>query len=278
MLGSLSAVIGQAGYAVSLAFAARLGEGAVTFYSYAFFAAMMVMGATAIPAGTVLVAPLSESWQQKTELLERPMIEVIRAGLTLMAPLPALAIVIGPEAASFILGETISVGDGREIVVLTLALGGMTIASLLGAVPLIAAFSARRYGAIARASLISMVVHVIASAVGVALDDLTIIALATSTSALAYLISVLISVYGREAWSILRRMAREVAHVGAASAVSFAPAFALAATDAKPGVSVLGWVLGCVALAIVLRTRLPDHWELLLRFRYMLRRGTATTG
>jgi peptidoglycan biosynthesis protein MviN/MurJ (putative lipid II flippase) len=273
LLGAVASLIGQAGYAVSLAYAARIGEGAVTLYSYAFFASMLVMGATAIPAGMVLVAPLSQTWERRTELLERPLIEVTRTGLTLVAPLPALAIVAGPDVVQAVLGDAISRGDAETIVYVTLALCGVVVGSLLGTVPMIAAFAAHRYRGVAIAALSALAVQVVLSLIAVATDELVVLGVMTSIAGLEFLAAVVYVVYGREAGSVLARMGIEVARVLVATVLAFAPAVIAAGAGAGIGVGLVLWVAGCALLAGILRAKLPDHWELVMRLRYSLRRG-----
>src|SRR5439155_12457272 len=107
VVGSFGYVIALLAYVISLAFAARLGTGAVTLYTYAFFTASALMAATSGPATIVLAAPLAETWDRRRSSLEPYLLAVFRAGLTVAAPVLAIAVLVGHDLVHAVLASSL---------------------------------------------------------------------------------------------------------------------------------------------------------------------------
>jgi hypothetical protein len=264
--GSIGSVALQLTYVVTLAFAARTGEGAVTLYSYSFFAAALLIGAVAGPAAIVLAAPVARTWDRRPESLDPHLLAVFRAGLALIVPVIAAAVLIGDDIVELILGSELSAADADTVVRTFLALFGMVVATLALPVPGLAAFAASRYLAVGSVSVAGIIVHLAASAVAAAaFDTLESLAAAASVSSVAILAMTLGIVYGRELMRPLGLLVVELARVVAVAAVAFGPPGIVAAALGGPGWDVAATLVGAAAFLVLLRARLPRNWELVLR-------------
>lgn len=274
--GSIGSVALQLTYVVTLAFAARIGEGAVTLYSYSFFAAALLIGAVAGPAAIVLAAPVARTWDRRPESLDVHLLAVFRAGLALIVPVTAAAVLIGDDVVELLLGSELSATDADTVVRAFLALFGMVVATLAVPVPGLAAFAASRYLAVGSVSIAGVIVHLAASAAAAgAWDTLESLAAAASLSSVAMLAMTLAIVYGRRLGRPLAMLVVELARVVAVAAVSFGPPGIVAAALGGPGWDVAAAVVGSVVFGLMLRARLPRNWELVLRIAAPLRtRGT----
>jgi hypothetical protein len=270
--GSIGSVALQLTYVVTLAFAARIGEGAVTLYSYSFFAAALLIGAVAGPAAIVLAAPVARTWDRRPESLDPHLLAVFRAGLALIVPVTAAAVLIGDDIVELLLGSELSAADADTVVRSFLALSGMVVATLAVPVPGLAAFAASRYLAVGSVSIAGVVVHLAASgAAAAAWDTLESLAAAASVSSVAMLAMTLTIVYGRQLGRPLGMLVVELARVVAVAVASFGPPGIVAAALGGPGWDVAAAVAGTAVFLLVLRARLPRNWELVLRIAAPLR-------
>ncbi|MGH2979145.1 MAG: lipid II flippase MurJ [Solirubrobacterales bacterium] len=270
--GSIGSVALQLTYVVTLGFAARIGEGAVTLYSYSFFAAALLIGAVAGPAAIVLAAPVARTWDRRPESLDPHLLAVFRAGLALIVPMMAATTLIGDDIVELILGSELSAADADTVVRTFLALSGMVVATLAVPVPGLAAFAASRYLAVGSVSVAGVAVHLGASAAAAAaFDTLESLAAAASVSSVAMLAMTLAIVYGRELARPLRLLVVELARVAAVAAVAFGPPGIIAAALGGPGWDIASTIVGAAVFLVLLRARLPGNWELVLRIAAPLR-------
>jgi hypothetical protein len=244
----------------------------VTLYSYAFFAAAILIGAVAGPAAIVLAAPVARTWDRRPESLDPHLLAVFRAGLALIVPVTAAAILVGDEVVELVLGSELSAADADTVVFTFLALSGMVIANLAMPVPGLAAFAASRYLAVGSVAVAGVVVHLVATGLAAAaFDDLESLAAAASISSLAMLAMTLGIVYGRTLGRPLGRLVVELGRVLAVAAVAFGPPGVAAAALGGPGWDVAAAFVGVVLFLVLLRARLPGNWELVLRIAAPLR-------
>ena len=208
-IGSVGFLISQLAYVVSLGFAARMGTGAVTLYTYAFFTASALIAATAGPVTIVLAAPLSETWDRRRESLEPYLLAVFRSGLTLVVPVLATAAIVGRDLVGAVLGSSLDVSDQRTLVLTFLALSGTIVSSMAAPVPTLAAFAEARYVQLAVISAASMVLHAVLSFVGYRSGHLEALAGAASASSLCSLGLLLVIVYGDRARATALLLLRE---------------------------------------------------------------------
>src|SRR3712207_728093 len=170
--GSVPYVVVQVTSVISLGYAARLGEGEVTLYSYAFFAALLVVGATGGPASMVLAGPLAQDWDRDPRSLADPLIAVTRAGLLLGAPMVAGVVFVGDEVLDLLLGGAVGASKVVRVVATFAVLSGFLVATLANSVPMVAGFVTARYLAVAVLSGISVAVHLALTAAAVEAGEL----------------------------------------------------------------------------------------------------------
>jgi peptidoglycan biosynthesis protein MviN/MurJ (putative lipid II flippase) len=272
--GSLPYVVVQVTYVISLGYAARLGEGEVTLYSYAFFAALLVVGATGGPASMVLAAPLAQSWDRDPRSLIPHLAAVTRAGLILGAPMIAGVAFVGDEILDVLLGSAVTAEEGDRVVGSVLALSGFVVATLANSVPMVASFVALRYAAVAALSALGVVAHVALTAAAAPLGGLEGIGLAASASALFFLACLVVLVWGRRragapAWLLVR----ETMQIAAAALGGFGAAWWLAAALGGGAWQLAALALGAVLFLVLLRVLLPAPWAVARQLGTALARG-----
>jgi O-antigen/teichoic acid export membrane protein len=263
---------GSAGYmifyftlVISLAFAARIGEGDVTLYSYAFFSALVVMSASSGPAGLVLAAPISQTWNRRVDSLEPHMLAVFRTGVVLILPVIAIAVLIGDELVDALLGQKLSAADADTIVGVFAALSGMMLTSVATTVPLIAAFTLSKYLQIGLIAAVGIGLHTGLSALAFQIGTLQALGAATSLSVVTWLCLLLALVYGSRMPHTLALLGSELIRVALRAAIAFGPVGTLAVALGGAPWEVAAAVAGLALFAVLIRKTLPEHWELLTR-------------
>jgi peptidoglycan biosynthesis protein MviN/MurJ (putative lipid II flippase) len=257
---AVGAISGQVAYVITIGFAARLGEGSPTLYTYANFAFLLFMAAIAGSMTIVLAPRIAETWDRRPESLHGPMLEVVRAGLMMIAPVVAVVAIAGPAVARLALDA----GDARTVVDVVLVLSGGLVGGIALVVPLIAIFTQGRYGTLAAIAAAGVVLQFVLCAVALGLHSLVALAAASLATGLIMAVVTLVVVLGSEAGAALRSTGREVAHVGAVAALAFAPALALGVVGGAV-VRPLAALLGLAVFLAVGPRALPRHWELALR-------------
>jgi peptidoglycan biosynthesis protein MviN/MurJ (putative lipid II flippase) len=252
-------------YTISLAFAARLEEGAVTLYTYAFFAAAVPAGAMSSTAAFVLAAPLSRTWDRRPRTLEPHLIAVYRVGAVLAVLLLALAALIGKDVLDLVVGGSLDSGDASTIVTTFLALAGVLLASTALPVPLLAAFATARYWAVAAVAGVALVAHAGASALAEGADTLEALGVAASFSAILFLVLICALTWKSELPRVLALLMRELAPPLVIALVTFGPPALVAIALPGPATRALAAAAGSFAFLMALRVRLPEHHELLMR-------------
>ncbi len=263
--GAVAHLTIQLTYVVSLAFAARIGPGFVTLYSYAFFATSIVIGTTSGSLSMVLAAPIADTWDGRPRSLDPHLAAVMRAGLMVMLPALGLCLLLGAPVISLVLGSSLDPADASTIVAIVLALSGTMLASTIEPVPMLAAFAFSRYARVALLVLVGGAAQIAVAIGAVALDRVVLLGVAASVGALAYTFLLLLTTYRRDVGDPLRIVARELCALLVPAVAAFAPMAVVA--------HALGgdwWGLPAVAPALAafglfVRARRPQHWSLLQR-------------
>jgi peptidoglycan biosynthesis protein MviN/MurJ (putative lipid II flippase) len=196
LVASIPPAAWQLNYLISLAYAARLGAGAVTLYTYAYSAAGVVTGVTASAGSVVLAGQISRRWDRRPQSLEPYLRRMVRAGLMITLPSLACAAWIGEQAIMLLLGPSLTQSDAHTIVGMFLGLGGMLIGTMAVQVPLIAAFTVVRYGRVAILLLLTCGFHLAITASAYMTGELVLLGVAASISALVALLLVIALMYG----------------------------------------------------------------------------------
>ena len=252
-------------FVVSLALAARIGSGAATVYTYAFFAASFIVGASSGSVGIVLAAPLAQTWDRSPASLTPHLRTIVRLGATLIAPVLGVAAIAGGALAAAVFGSKLDGADTDALAGSFVALAGYMLAMLALTVPLLAAFALSRYPAVAAVSLAALLVHVGLTVLAATTDKLQVLAIAASVSTILMLVGLLGVVYGRRAGHPLLAVLTELGPPVALAAIAYGLGWCvtLAITGGPAAVAIAA--VATAAYVVVLRTRLPGHWELVRR-------------
>jgi peptidoglycan biosynthesis protein MviN/MurJ (putative lipid II flippase) len=265
LAGSAGMLTVQLMYIVSIAFAARLEEGAVTLYTYAFFAAAVPAGAMSSTAAFVLAAPLARAWDRRPRTLEPHLIAVYRVGAVLSVVLLALGALVGEDVVELLVGGSLDGGDAGTIVATFLTLAGVLLASVAMPVPLLAGFAGRRYGAVAALAAVALLAHAGASAIGEGTGELEGLGIAASFSSVLFLVLICALTWRRDLAGLLLLLLRELARPLALAVVAFGPPSLLVLAVPGAATRAIAATAGLVAFGALLRSRLPEHHELLMR-------------
>jgi peptidoglycan biosynthesis protein MviN/MurJ (putative lipid II flippase) len=276
LVASLSPLAWQVNYLVSLSFAARLGPGAVTLYTYAFSAAGVLTGVTASAASFVLAGQLSQTWDRRSESLAPDLETMIRVGLMIVVPTLAVAAVTGDEVITLLLGRALTRSDAQSIIMTFLALGGMIVATMSIQVPLLAAYARSHYGRVAALLCLVSAVHVGISALAYATGVLPMLGITASISSAAALVMVVGATYGRDTLGPIAFIARELIQLSAVSVAAFAPCLIAARLLGDDVMDLPAAIVGFVLLAALVRVWLPEHYRLVSRIAFQLVAVTRT--
>jgi hypothetical protein len=251
---------------ISIACASRLGASQATLYSYGFFAAVLLVGATATPAATVLAGPLVRAWDGSPRLLDAHLVGVARLATVLVAVPMLVTAVLGPDLLAALPAGVLTSSAAEDITAVVLALSGLVLATAAGAVPTIACNARGRYAGLATVSVVSLCTHALLSVWVLRLDDLVPLALVGSVTAVLTLVGHVLLVYGSDSSEVLGRVLAAVARVGVLALVAFTPALlAPVLLQGALHVELLLAVLGCVVYPLLVKRWLPDTWAVARR-------------
>ncbi|MEA2267547.1 MAG: hypothetical protein QOC64_157 [Solirubrobacteraceae bacterium] len=265
VVASTATVMTQFNFVVSTAFAAHLGVGAVTVYTTAFFGGAIVIALTASAAAIVLAAPVAQSWDRHAEGLLPHLQTIMRAGLMLIGPAVAVAMLVGDDFIDLLLGGAFTAADADRTVGGFAALTGLFVGILAMQLPLLAAYALARYRAVAVVSLVASAVHAGACVVALQLGGIAWLGAAASLSSLTAMALVVGLVHGSGTARALAIVAREAAVVALACLVTFGPAALAAAALGSGAWDLAAVVVGAAAFVALLRAVLPQHAAVALR-------------
>jgi peptidoglycan biosynthesis protein MviN/MurJ (putative lipid II flippase) len=268
------AIGAQVTFVVTIGFAARLGEGSPTLYTYANFLFILFLAAIAGSMTIVLAPHVAETWDGRPESLHAPMIEVFRAGLVMTAPVVGVVAVAGQAAA----GIALDAHDAREVVDVFLVLSGGLVPAIAMPVVMVAMYSSGRYGTLAAVAALGVVLQFALCAAVLGLHSVVALAAASLATGLFGATVMLVLVFGRGAGRVIGMLGRELALVSAVAALAFGPPLALGLVGGKV-VQPVAALLGLGAFLALAPRALPRHWELAQRVLAPLSerlRGSAT--
>lgn len=255
----------QAMFVVSVALAARMGGGDATVYTYAFFAASFIVGASSGSVGIALAAPLAQTWDRSPASLTPHLRPIVALGATLTFPVLGIAAIAGPDLAAIVFGSQLSASDTNALAGSFVALGGFVLAMLAITVPLLAAFAMSRYRAVAAVAAVTVLVHAGLSIAGATADRLEVLAAVASVSTVLMLVGLLIVVFGSRAGDPLLAVGAELLPPGMVAAVSFGvTACLMLLVSGRVGEIALALV-GTGLYLLLLRVLLPGNWKLVHR-------------
>ena len=252
---SVSFLLQQLAFLVSLAVAARIGSGVVTSYSYA-YAAIGLLIALPSSVSIVLAAPLASDWDRREESLLVHHRAIAAAALLIVVPVAAGAWLLGPAVGAEVLR-----GFEQDEVDLTVTLFLILLPTVVAtgalSVPLTALFTLGRLGPLAIASAILLAVHSAACVAAGALDSEELLAAAASLGAVVSVFVVFALVSRRYLGMASAAIGAVVARVVAAGAVAFVPLALLLNAADVPAADWLAFAGGFAVFALIVRTLLP---------------------
>jgi peptidoglycan biosynthesis protein MviN/MurJ (putative lipid II flippase) len=261
VVASAATVLTQLNFVISASFGARIGVGAVTIYTTAFFGAALIVALTASAAALVLAAPVAQSWDRDPDGLLPHLATVMRAGLLVIAPAVGVAALIGDDVIDVILSGSFSAADADTAIATFVALSGFLVAMLAMQLPLLAAYALSRYNATAVLGVIATGVHVAACAVAVATGKIVLLGVAASLSALTTMTLLLWLVHRRGVLRPLAIVAKETAIAGSAALVCFGVPGLVALELGSGAWDLVAATAGLVAFALVVHWALPSFAE-----------------
>src|SRR4051794_24592078 len=104
----------QGCYLLALRFAAKLGVGSLTSFSYAYLAASTLVGATAFSLGLISSAPLTRRGLDE-EAAGRHIVHAAWVSLSLVGAAAGVFAIVGGSLVQFVLGDAYSGHVGREL-------------------------------------------------------------------------------------------------------------------------------------------------------------------
>jgi peptidoglycan biosynthesis protein MviN/MurJ (putative lipid II flippase) len=263
MISSVSFLIAQAGYIITLGVAARLGVGVITVYTYAFLAMNLVQAVFASSVSMVMAAPLAQTWDLRSATLLPHHEAVLRAGMLLVVPVLAAAALVGTDVAGVVLGE-FTASEARLTVELFLILAVNVIWGLVNAVPYAALVGVGRYVALASITGAVVLVQVLLALLAGAWDDIWLLAASVPISSAGSVVAMLLVVSRGYAALAGPRLVAIVALFAATGALAFVTPWALAVALGLPAAGWIALAIGLVAYALIV-TLLPAEREIAVR-------------
>lgn len=247
----------QLAYVVSIPFAGRLGEGAVTSFGYAYLAATTIAGITAFSIGLVSSVPLSRI-DLTPAAVTRHVVAAAWVALVIVGAAVGMLALAGAELVETFLGAAYGDEVGDEVAALIVVFAAWMVAAVGVNVTFPLAFVTDRLRALPWIGVAALVVQLPLAWIGVELFELDGLAFSLAVSTLIVL-AALLTQLGAAARG-LRGIALAAAVVAAFTAAAFVPPrlFAGGTTSALVGLGLY------VVLVLAVRPRgLRESWAYL---------------
>jgi peptidoglycan biosynthesis protein MviN/MurJ (putative lipid II flippase) len=277
VLSSVSFLLAQLGFVVTLAFAARLGVGTVTVFSYAYMAMGLVQAVFASSVPMVMAAPLAKTWDRRPESLVPHTEAIFRTGAMLLVPVVAAAWLIGDEVGELVLAS-FTAAQVDKVIELFLVLVPTVLIGLASAVPYAAVVAIGRYAAIAIATVGVVAVQVAIAAVAAGAESVNLLAAAVPISAVASMLTTWAIVDRRYPARTLPPLLRATVVLALAGAVTFGAAGLLAQAAGGALADAVAFVLGLAGFAALIWLVLPAQRDLASRLLSALPQRQAPAG
>jgi peptidoglycan biosynthesis protein MviN/MurJ (putative lipid II flippase) len=255
-ISSLSFLIAQLGFVVTLGVAARLGVGTVTVVTYSYMAMALVQAVFVSSIPMVLAAPIAQTWDRRAQSLLPHNEAVFAAGLLLVVPVVATVALIGVELGEFVLAD-FTHDEVHLVIELFLILSANVVWGLAATVPYAAAVAVGRYALIAAATAAVVAVDVGLSLLAGAVNSVELLAAATPISTLAATLTTM-AIAAREYPRLaVPRLAAILARLLAAGAFAFGVPLALGRAAGLPGANWVAVAVGLPLFAVIVFKLLP---------------------
>jgi peptidoglycan biosynthesis protein MviN/MurJ (putative lipid II flippase) len=269
LVASLTLLLSQIASVVAVAVAGQMGEGAVTVYSYAFFAVGVAVGVLASSVSITLAGPIAAVWDRDPHTLRPHQRDVVRTGLVLLVPLVAAAALLGTDLGEALLPK-FGDDDIADTVAAFLILAPTIVGAQVIAVPVVALYTLGRYRAMALMSAGTVSLH-IALAIAVAgTDDVRLLAATATVSGAVSNVIIIVLLHGRGGGRVFADLADDLGRVAVLAAVAFVP-LGLALHGLGAGGDLVAFAAGLVIFVLGARAALPEHWDLIVRLARVVR-------
>jgi peptidoglycan biosynthesis protein MviN/MurJ (putative lipid II flippase) len=268
-LASMSFVIAQIGYIVTVSIGARLGHGVVTEFTYAFMAASLLQALFVSAVPLVLAAPLARTWDHRDETLIPHHRVVLQAGLLLTIPAVAAVLLVGTNVVGVLLGK-FSHQQVRLVVTLMLILSANVIWGLIQAVPYAAVVAVGRYRAVAWSTAIVVAIQIGVSLIGDAVHNVYVLVAADPISSAVGVVTIFLIVSRRYPAFATPQLARIIIRLSLAAGVAFGIPWGVLRLAGVPAAGAIGLVVGLAAFGVMIATRLPEDREVAVRLLAIL--------
>lgn len=244
LLGSAALVAAQLVVTSSVAFAAGLGEGAATTYSYAVMAISALLAGAVTPVSVVFAPVVARSWDRTAESLGRSTIGAYRAGALLTVPLVAGLLLVAPAPASQLL-TALDADTLDEVFLLALILSPALLTTLIATIPQLGVMAQQRFGALAGVSAGVVAAHLVFTAIAVALGgELRWLAAAATATSVLLAAATLVLALGRHAGAVGLGLAVATVQIVLPGVVAFAGASLVISPDDAFVPGLAAWVCG----------------------------------
>ncbi len=247
----------QLAYVVSIPFAGRLGEGAVTSFGYAYLAASTVAGITAFSIGLVSSVPLSRI-ELTPAAIARHVVSATWVALVIVGAAVGVLALAGAELVEALLGSAYGDEVGDEVAALIVVFAAWMLAAVGVNVTFPLAFVTDRLRALPWIGVAALLAQLLLAWIGVELFELKGLAFSLALSTLLVLAALLVQLGATRQG--LRGIGLAAAVVAAFTAVAFVPPHLVAGGMAS---ALVGLAL-YVALVLAIRPRgLRESWAYL---------------
>jgi peptidoglycan biosynthesis protein MviN/MurJ (putative lipid II flippase) len=260
MVASASFAAANIGYVICVAVASRAGEGEATLYAYAYFAAALLVSTTAVSAAMVR-APQILAGAQAAGEAARSTVSTYRFTVVLIAPVLALALVVGRPVLGFLLGADFEGEDAQRLVITLICLSGWVLGSAAGIYAVVHLLANGRASALAAIAVVQTVLLVGLAIAGNELAGIEGIAIAQSLSLLGGTAAQLRLAFPTEWKRMLVELGEATARGATVIVVAAAPGLVLYEAAGRGTVPTLVAAALCCAL-VLLATRVAFPYEL----------------
>jgi peptidoglycan biosynthesis protein MviN/MurJ (putative lipid II flippase) len=263
-ISSFSFLIAQVGFIFMLAVGARLGVSVVTIFTYSFMAMSLVQALFVSSIPMVLAGPLALSWDRRPASLLPHNEAIFRAGLLLVVPVFAGAVLVGADVADLVLAD-FSDSEVHLFIDLFLILSANVVWGLIATVPYAAAVAIGRYTAVALLTLGVVALQVVLALVAGALDSVELLAAVVPVSTAVSVLGTCAVVSARYPLIAGPALAKILLRLSLAGAVAFALPALVAERVSLAAVDPIAFLVGLGLFALIVVKLLPAEREIAAR-------------
>jgi peptidoglycan biosynthesis protein MviN/MurJ (putative lipid II flippase) len=175
VISSLSFLLAQLGFVITISLAARLGVGVVTVFSYSNMAMGLVQALFVSSIPMVLAVPLATTWDRRPASLLPHHEAIFSAGLLLSLPVIAAAALVGDEVGRLVLAS-FTAHQVELVVELFVIVSANVVWGLVQSVPYAAMMGLGRYGVVAIVTAAAVLAQIVVAFVAIGVDSTDLLA------------------------------------------------------------------------------------------------------